>query len=184
MLAFAVASTAIVAACALAIDLTGALALHARQAQQLELAKDACMASLNALKFADDPAAAAESVVEDALARDGLTGTATVSYRELPESQTGAARRVAGVYLRLDGTYRTVFGGLVGHQDIEVSSEAAWSTTPYSTSEVWRPASARSATWELGFAAGAVTSRAESALGATPAALADALASALAKSPV
>ena len=101
MLSFVIASTAIMLAAALAVDMVCALSAQAAQRQRLEIAKDACMASLNAIKFSDDPAAATESVIEEALARDGATGDLRVTYVELPESQTGAGRRVAGVYASL-----------------------------------------------------------------------------------
>lgn len=184
MLVAALAMTAIMGACCLAVDVTAALRVKAAQRQRIELAKDACMASLNALKFAEDPASATESVIEAALAADGASGKVTVAYRELPESQTGSSRRVAGVYVRMEGSYRTIFGGLFGLRDLEVASEGAWSTMPYSSSEVWRPAAVRSTAWELSMESGSVASRSEGPLGSTPQVLSDALAAALAKSPV
>lgn len=183
MLSFVIASTAIMLAAALAVDMACALSAHAAQRQRLEIAKDACMASLNAIKFSDDPAAATESVIEEALARDGTTGDLTVTYVELPESQTGAGRRVAGVYASLSEERQTIFGGFAGLPVVTVSSEIAWSTSPYSSQEVWRPAATGDSTWAVALDAGTVASRSRGPVGTRPQALADALADALARDP-
>lgn len=183
MLSFVIASTAIMLAAALAVDMVCALSAQAAQRQRLEIAKDACMASLNAIKFSDDPAAATESVIEEALARDGATGDLTVTYVELPESQTGAGRRVAGVYASLSEERQTIFGGFAGMPSVTVSSEIAWSTSPYSSQEVWRPASTGDSTWAVALGAGTVASRSRGPVGTRPQALADALAEALARDP-
>lgn len=183
MLSFAIASTAIMLAAALAVDMVCALSAQAAQRQRLEIAKDACMASLNAIKYADDPAAATEAVVEEALARDGATGDLTVTYVELPEAQTGAGRRVAGVYASLSEERQTIFGGFAGMPSVTVSSEIAWSTSPYSSQEVWRPAATGDSTWAVALDAGTVASRSRGPVGTRPQALADALADALARDP-
>lgn len=183
MLSFVIASTAIMLAAALAVDMVCALSAQAAQRQRLEIAKDACMASLNAIKFSDDPAAATESVIEEALARDGATGDLTVTYVELPESQTGAGRRVAGVYASLSEERQTIFGGFAGMPSVTVSSEIAWSTSPYSSQEVWRPTSTGDSTWTVALGAGTVSSRSRNPVGTRPQALADALAEALARDP-
>ena len=159
MLSFVIASTAIMLAAALAVDMVCALSAQAAQRQRLEIAKDACMASLNAIKFSDDPAAATESVIEEALARDGATGNLRVTYVELPESQTGAGRRVAGVYASLSEERQTIFGGFAGMPSVTVSSEIAWSTSPYSSQEVWRPTSTGDSTWTVALGAGTVSSK-------------------------
>ena len=159
------------------------LSAQAAQRQRLEIAKDACMASLNAIKFSDDPAAATESVIEEALARDGATGDLTVTYVELPEAQTGAGRRVAGVYASLSEERQTIFGGFAGMPSVTVSSEIAWSTSPYSSQEVWRPAATGDSTWAVALDAGTVASRSRGPVGTRPQALADALADALARDP-
>lgn len=183
MLSFVIASTAIMLAAALAVDMVCALSTQATQRQRLEIAKDACMASLNAIKFSDDPAAATESVIEEALARDGATGDLTVTYVELPESQTGAGRRVAGVYASLSEEHQTIFGGFAGMPSVTVSSEIAWSTSPYSSQEVWRPTSTGDSTWTVALGAGTVSSRSRGPVGTRPQALADALTDALARDP-
>lgn len=183
MLSFVIASTAIMLAAALAVDMVCALSAQAAQRQRLEIAKDACMASLNAIKFSDDPAAATESVIEEALARDGATGDLTVTYVELPESQTGAGRRVAGVYASLSEERQTIFGGFAGMPSVTVSSEIAWSTSPYSSQEVWRPTSTGDSTWTVALGAGTVSSRLRGPVGTRPQALADALTDALARDP-
>ena len=183
MLSFVIASTAIMLAAALAVDMVCALSAQAAQRQRLEIAKDACMASLNAIKFSDDPAAATESVIEEALARDGATGDLTVTYVELPEAQTGAGRRVAGVYASLSEERQTIFGGFAGMPSVTVSSEIAWSTSPYSSQEVWRPAATGDSTWAVALDAGTVASRSRGPVGTRPQALADALADALARDP-
>lgn len=183
MLSFVIASTAIMLAAALAVDMVCALSARAAQRQRLEIAKDACMASLNAIKFSDDPAAATESVIEEALARDGATGNLRVTYVELPEAQTGAGRRVAGVYASLSEERQTIFGGFAGMPSVTVSSEIAWSTSPYSSQEVWRPASTGDSTWAVALGAGTAASRSRGPVGTRPQALADALADALARDP-
>ncbi len=183
MLSFVIASTAIMLAAALAVDMVCALSAQAAQRQRLEIAKDACMASLNAIKFSDDPAAATESVIEEALARDGATGDLPVTYVELPEAQTGAGRRVAGVYASLSEERQTIFGGFAGMPSVTVSSEIAWSTSPYSSQEVWRPAATGDSTWAVALDAGTVASRSRGPVGTKPQALADALADALARDP-
>ena len=183
MLSFVIASTAIMLAAALAVDMVCALSAQAAQRQRLEIAKDACMASLNAIKFSDDPAAATESVIEEALARDGATGDLTVTYVELPESQTGAGRRVAGGYASLSEERQTIFGGFAGMPSVTVSSEIAWSTSPYSSQEVWRPTSTGDSTWTVALGAGTVSSRSRGPVGTRPQALADALTDALARDP-
>lgn len=183
MLSFVIASTAIMLAAALAVDMVCALSAQTAQRQRLEIAKDACMASLNAIKFSDDPAAATESVIEEALARDGATGNLRVTYVELPEAQTGAGRRVAGVYASLSEERQTIFGGFAGMPSVTVSSEIAWSTSPYSSQEVWRPASTGDSTWAVALDAGTVASRSRGPVGTRPQALADALADALARDP-
>lgn len=183
MLSFVIASTAIMLAAALAVDMVCALSAQAAQRQRLEIAKDACMASLNAIKFSDDPAAATESVIEEALARDGATGDLTVTYVELPEAQTGAGRRVAGVYASLSEERQTIFGGFAGMPSVTVSSEIAWSTSPYSSQEVWRPVATGDSTWAVALGAGTVASRSRGPVGTRPQALADALADALARDP-
>lgn len=183
MLSFVIASTAIMLAAALAVDMVCALSAQTAQRQRLEIAKDACMASLNAIKFSDDPAAATESVIEEALARDGATGDLTVTYVELPEAQTGAGRRVAGVYASLSEERQTIFGGFAGMPSVTVSSEIAWSTSPYSSQEVWRPAATGDSTWAVALDAGTVASRSRGPVGTRPQALADALADALARDP-
>lgn len=183
MLSFVIASTAIMLAAALAVDMVCALSAQTAQRQRLEIAKDACMASLNAIKFSDDPAAATESVIEEALARDGTTGDLTVTYVELPESQTGAGRRVAGVYASLSEERQTIFGGFAGLPVVTVRSEIAWSTSPYSSQEVWRPTSTGDSTWTVALGAGTVSSRSRNPVGTRPQALSDALADALARDP-
>lgn len=183
MLSFVLASTAVMLAAALAVDMVCALSAQAAQRQRLEIAKDACMASLNAIKFSDDPAAATESVIEEALARDGTTGDLTVAYVELPEAQTGAGRRVAGVYASLSEERQTIFGGFAGMPSVTVSSEIAWSTSPYSSQEVWRPAATGDSTWAVALEAGRVSSRSRNPVGTRPQALSDALAEALARDP-
>lgn len=183
MLSFVIASTAIMLAAALAVDMVCALSAQAAQRQRLEIAKDACMASLNAIKFSDDPAAATESVIEEALARDGATGNLRVTYVELPESQTGAGRRVAGVYASLSEERQTIFGGFAGMPSVTVSSEIAWSTSPYSSQEVWRPTSTGDSTWTVALGAGTVSSRSRGPVWTRPQALADALTDALARDP-
>lgn len=183
MLSFVIASTAIMLAAALAVDMVCALSAQAAQRQRLEIAKDACMASLNAIKFSDDPAAATESVIEEALARDGARGDLTVTYVELPESQTGAGRRVAGVYASLSEERQTIFGGFAGMPSVTVSSEIAWSTSPYSSQEVWRPTSTGDSTWTVALGAGTVSSRSRGPVRTRPQALADALTDALARDP-
>ncbi len=183
MLSFVIASTAIMLAAALAVDMVCALSAQAAQRQRLEIAKDACMASLNAIKFSNDPAAATESVIEEALARDGATGDLTVTYVELPEAQTRAGRRVAGVYASLSEERQTIFGGFAGMPSVTVSSEIAWSTSPYSSQEVWRPAATGDSTWAVALDAGTVASRSRGPVGTRPQALADALADALARDP-
>lgn len=183
MLSFVIASTAIMLAAALAVDMVCALSAQAAQRQRLEIAKDACMASLNAIKYADDPAAATEAVVEEALARDGATGDLTVTYVELPEAQTGAGRRVAGVYASLSEERQTIFGGFAGLPVVTVRSEIAWSTSPYSSQEVWRPTSTGDSTWTVALGAGTVSSRSRNPVGTRPQALSDALANALARDP-
>ncbi len=183
MLSFVIASTAIMLAAALAVDMVCALSAQTAQRQRLEIAKDACMASLNAIKFSDDPAAATESVIEEALARDGATGDLTVTDVELPEAQTGAGRRVAGVYASLSEERQTIFGGFAGMPSVTVSSEIAWSTSPYSSQEVWRPAATGDSTWAVALDAGTVASRSRGPVGTRPQALADALADALARDP-
>lgn len=183
MLSFVIASTAIMLAAALAVDMVCALSAQAAQRQRLEIAKDACMASLNAIKYADDPAAATEAVVEEALAHDGATGDLTVTYVELPEAQTGAGRRVAGVYASLSEERQTIFGGFAGLPVVTVRSEIAWSTSPYSSQEVWRPTSTGDSTWTVALGAGTVSSRSRNPVGTRPQALSDALANALARDP-
>lgn len=183
MLSFVIASTAIMLAAALAVDMASALSAQAAQRQRLEIAKDACMASLNAIKYSDDPAGATESVIEEALGRDGATGDLTVTYVELPEAQTGSGRRVAGVYASLSEERQTVFGGFAGEPVVTVRSEIAWSTSPYSSQEVWRPASTGDSTWAVTLDAGTVASRSRNPVGTRPQALADALADALARDP-
>ena len=183
MLSFVLASTAVMLAAALAVDMVCALSAQAAQRQRLEIAKDACMASLNAIKFSDDPAAVTESVIEEALTRDGTTGNLTVAYVELPEAQTGAGRRVAGVYASLSEERQTVFGGFAGMPSVTVSSEIAWSNSPYSSQEVWRPAATGDSTWAVALEAGRVSSRSRNPVGTRPQALSDALAEALARDP-
>lgn len=136
----AVTMVAIVAACALAVDVAGALRLHAAEAQTLELAKESSMSSLNLVKFADDPALETARLVADALAKDGYEGTAKVWYFELPESATGTADRLASVTVEISEPYRSALAWVVGSSTMTVADQLTWTTNPYSTTKVWRPA--------------------------------------------
>lgn len=148
----------IMAVAALAVDASGAYRARAAQQQTMELAKDSALSSLNYLKFADDPAAATASCVGDALAAEKFTGTATITYHELPESQTGSSDRVAGVYVKLEGTYKTTFSHTLGVSEMPVASEIAWTTNPYSDTVVFRPSvPVQNRTYKVKYEAGAGT---------------------------
>ena len=130
----------------LAVDLSGAWLLHSKCVQDLELAKDACMQSLNEIKYAENPARTTAGVAADTLFVNG-DGTqdsedVTVWYWEADEGTTGEADRIAGVYVTKSAEYKTVFGGFVGASTITVSADLAWYMNPYSTETVYRPPSA------------------------------------------
>lgn len=164
---------------ALAVDVSGAYRLRARNEQTLELAKDAVMANLNSLKFSEDPAAAAEEVVAEALSQDGFSGKATFYYYELPESETGATDRVAGMCLTLESSQPSRFARVLGQDTQTVSSELAWSTNPYSDTDVWRPARVTNRRYEVELPGeGAPSAATLTGTDGLPAALKDELASA------
>lgn len=136
----AVTLMALVAVLALAVDMSGAWRLRDRQTQTLELAKESSMSSLNLVKFADDPALETARLVGDALAKDGYEGTAKVWYFELPESATGTANRLASVTVEISEPYRSALAWVVGSSTMTVADQLTWTTSPYSTTKVWRPA--------------------------------------------
>lgn len=140
----AVTMVAIVAACALAVDVAGALRLHAAEAQTLELAKESSMSSLNAQKFASDPAEAAYQLAADALVADGFEGTATIWYYEVPQAQMPVGRRaidrMSVTAVEVTRTYASAFAGIAfGRPTLGVRDSIVWTSNPYSTTRVWRP---------------------------------------------
>ena len=171
---------------ALAVDVSAAYRARARNVQTASLASEATMLSLNNIKYSADPAGTAWQLVDAQLARDGFSGKATFYYWEAPESATGAQQRVGGMYLELETEQGTVFSSLLGSTGIVVSNETAWTTNPYSDTVVYRPSGVvnREYTreYEDGTAKGAAArkSLSKTSYSGCPAALRDALESALA----
>lgn len=158
----AVTIVTLVAACALAVDVSGALRLRAAEGQSLELAKESSMGSLNAQKFADDPALAAYGLAADALAADGFEGRATIWYYEVPASQMPAGRavtdRLSVTSVQVTRTYRSALAWAAGKPTIEVGNSISWTSNPYSTTRVWRPSTVTSRAYDVTIAGGHVTS--------------------------
>lgn len=139
---------AVIAAVALAVDISGALRARAAETQTLELAKEDLMASANFIKFSDRPAYDSADLVGEALQEDGYRGTATVIYYELPASDIPDGRsrtdRYAVTYVSVGADYQTAFGWVFGRSRIRIGNDIAWTMNPYSTTTVWRPADAMS----------------------------------------
>lgn len=175
----------------LAVDSSGAWRVRSAQQQTLELCKDSALASLNLLKYTDTPADATAQLIRDELAAEGFTGTATIYYKELTEAETKASsntalaqqNRVAGVYVKLEGTYRPVLSGTFGASSMGIGSELAWYTNPYSDTVVWRPTTLKNKKYVLKYENGQETSKNVTTLSSTdsPAALASAIEDGLAR---
>lgn len=150
-----VAAIALVAVIALAVDMSGAWRLRDRQTQTLELAKESSMSSLNLVKFSDDPAATTVSLVGQALAQDGYEGDAKLWYFELPESVTGTGNRLAVVTVEVSQQYRSALAWVAGTPTMTVADQLTWTTNPYSTTKVWRPARVVNRLYTLEIADGA-----------------------------
>lgn len=175
----------------LAVDSSGAWRVRSAQQQTLELCKDSALASLNLLKYTDTPADATAQLIRDELAAEKFTGTVTIYYKELTEAETKAAsnaalarqNRVAGVYVRLSGAYAPVLSSTFGATSMQVNSELAWYTNPYSDTVVWRPSALKNKKYVLNYESGQETSKNVATLSLTdsPAALASAIEDGLAR---
>lgn len=175
----------------LAVDATGAWRVRAAQQQTLELCKDSALASLNLLKYTDEPAHSTAQLVRDELAAEGFTGTATIYYRELTQAELKAQasptlaerNRLAGVYVKLSGTYRPVLAATAGASEMSIDSELAWYTNPYSDTTVWRPSSTKCRKYVISYEAGRETGKDITTLSTTdcPSALSEALSDGLAR---
>lgn len=169
----------------LAVDSSGAWRVRSAQQQTLELCKDSALASLNLLKYTDTPADSTAKLVRDELAAERFTGTVTIYYKELTEAELKARsnsavaqqNRVAAAYVKLSGTYRPVLSSTFGATGMQVDSELAWYTNPYSDTVVWRPSTCKNKKYVIAYENGAETSKNITTLSSTdsPAALASAL---------
>lgn len=169
----------------LAVDSSGAWRVRSAQQQTLELCKDSALASLNLLKYTDAPADSTAKLVRDELAAERFTGTVTIYYKELTEAELKARsnaavarqNRVAGVYVKLSGTYAPVLSSTFGATGMQVNSELAWYTNPYSDTVVWRPSTCKNKKYVITYENGAETSKNITTLSSTdsPAALASAI---------
>lgn len=175
----------------LAVDSSGAWRVRSAQQQTLELCKDSALASLNLLKYTDTPADSTAQLVRDELAAEKFTGTVTIYYKELTEAELKASlsaaiarqNRVAGVYVKLEGTYKPVLSSTFGATSMQVNSELAWYTNPYSDTVVWRPTTLKNKKYVLNYENGRETSKNITTLSSTdsPAALASAIEDGLAR---
>lgn len=175
----------------LAVDSSGAWRVRSAQQQTLELCKDSALASLNLLKYTDTPADSTAQLVRDELAAEKFTGTVTIYYKELTEAELKATssvaiarqNRVAGVYVKLEGAYKPVLSSTFGATSMQVNSELAWYTNPYSDTVVWRPTTLKNKKYVLNYENGRETSKNITTLSSTdsPAALASAIEDGLAR---
>ena len=125
----------------------------------LEAVRQSSLGMSNAVKYSENPGREAREEVVELLSGNGYTGTAEIWYAELPESESGANDRYAGVYVRLSNDTETTFLKLAGRDKLTARSTAVWTIHPYSTGNVYRPADVGNGSLEATFEDGTVTVR-------------------------
>ena len=161
---FVVAISCLLIAVGLGVDVSTAYSAKTGQEAVLEAVRQSSLGMSNAVKYSENPGREAREEVVELLSGNGYTGTAEIWYAELPESESGANDRYAGVYVRLSN-------------DTETTFTAVWTIHPYSTGNVYRPADVGNGSLEATFEDGTVTGRKETAarLADAPGALLDAV---------
>lgn len=141
---FAMALTVILAFVALAIDVGGAYRLSTYQQETLELSKEACQASLNYLKFSNNPETDTGYRIVQTMKNNGYEGDVEVYYFEQPQSVTGVTERHCVVGVNVTKDHKTGFAAVVGIDKLPVSNSIVWTSKPYSSTQVWRPTGSHS----------------------------------------
>ena len=129
------------------VDLAGYYARKTQSEHAVEAARDAVVSQVGVIKFADSPGTEIFETIAKALEDNGYEGTATMSFYEAEREyvapsgkKVGKSHRIEGVYLELEGTYKTNLISIVGIGSITARSQGAWSLDLYSKSDaVWGP---------------------------------------------
>ena len=160
---FVVAISCLLIAVGLGVDVSTAYSAKTGQEAVLEAVRQSSLGMSNAVKYSENPGREAREEVVELLSGNGYTGTAEIWYAELPESESGANDRYAGVYVRLSNDTETTFLKLAGRDKLTARSTAVWTIHPYSTGNVYRPADVGNGSLEATFEDGTVTGRKETA---------------------
>ena len=174
---FIVAIGCLLIAVGLGVDASTAYSAKTGQEAVLEAVRQSSLGMSNAVKYSENPGHEAREEVVELLSDNGYTGAAEIWYAELPESDSGANDRYAGVYVKLSNDTPTTFLKLAGRDKLTARSTAIWTIHPYSTGNVYRPADVGNGSLEATFEDGTVTGRKETAArhADAPAALLDAV---------
>ena len=111
---FVVAISCLLIAVGLGVDVSTAYSAKTGQEAVLEAVRQSSLGMSNAVKYSENPGREAREEVVELLSGNGYTGTAAIWYAELPESESGANDRYAGVYVRLSNDTETTFLKLAG----------------------------------------------------------------------
>ena len=141
---FIVALACLLIAVGLGVDASTAYSAKAGQEAVLEAVRQSSLGMANAVKYSENPGREARDEVVELLSDNGYSGTAEIWYAELPESESGATDRYAGVCVMLANDTPTTFLQLAGRDKLTAKSTAIWTIHPYSTGTVYRPARQRS----------------------------------------
>lgn len=160
---FIVVLSCLLIAVGIGVDASTAYSAKTGQEAVLEAVRQSSLGMANAVKYSENPGREAREEVVELLSGNGYSGTAEIWYAELPESESGASDRYAGVYVRLTNDTETTFLKLAGRDKLTARSSAIWTIHPYSTGSVYRPADAGIGSLEATFEGGTVTGRKETA---------------------
>lgn len=160
---FIVALACLLVAVGLGVDASTAYSAKTGQEAVLEAVRQSSLGMANAVKYSENPGREARDEVVELLSDNGYSGAAEIWYAELPESESGASDRYAGVYVMLANDTPTTFLQLAGRDKLTAKSTAIWTIHPYSTGTVYRPANAGIGSLEATFEGGTVTGRKETA---------------------
>ena len=136
---FIVALACLLVAVGLGVDASTAYSAKTGQEAVLEAVRQSSLGMANAVKYSENPGREARDEVVELLSGNGYSGAAEIWYAELPESESGASDRYAGVYVMLANDTPTTFLQLAGRDKLTAKSTAIWTIHPYSTGTVYRP---------------------------------------------
>lgn len=128
--------------CAIGVDMGAAFIQKAKQDNLTQLACDEKMSPAKTLviKNSSDPARYLSESIVETLRQNGFDGGVEIYYYEACLNDLGDRDRLYVYGVATTSVYESIFGGILGKKDVDISSFSVKSAHPYAGDKVWRPA--------------------------------------------